>query len=258
MKPNPANAKGQINPSDVTAKVEALWRLQENERQTAAIRVSLEAAPHRMSLLAARLEETEARIAQAKERMADLQKVYRQHDGEAQSIQAQIDKSNEKLKTVKTNKEYQAGLQEIEDLSKLQSGIEDKMLECLEAIDEAESAVASEQESFDAFSRQVEEEKAQMEREAAQMRQNLQRLLSLREQIVGAMDAELLKKYEQTKQYTGSTVVAAVSRSVCQGCNMNIPPQMYNELQRFDRLLVCPHCERVIYPSGILDEDEPA
>jgi uncharacterized protein len=28
---------------------------------------------------------------------------------------------------------------------------------------------------------------------------------------------------------------------------MNIPPQMYNELQRSDILMFCPHCQRIVY-----------
>jgi predicted nucleic acid-binding Zn-ribbon protein len=142
-------------------------------------------------------------------------------------------------------------------LDRLQSGVEDKMLECLEAIDEAEAAAASERESVDEFSRQMENEKAQVERESADMEQKLEQLLGQRDTIVTAIGSDLLKKYEQTKEYTGAIAVAAVKSSICQGCNMNIPPQMYNELQRFDRLLVCPHCERIIYPHGRL-EDESA
>ncbi len=244
-----------MNPSDLTTKVEILLQLQENEQQTASVHSLLKTVPDRLSLLSARLEDFKTRIADSEARMSDLQKTYRQQEVEAQSIQARIDKSNEKLKTVKTNKEYQAGLQEIEDLSQLQSGVEDKMLECLEAIDEAESAVASERESLGAFSSQVKEEKAQVERESTELQQKLQQLLAQHEQIVAAIEPDLLKKYQQVKEYTGATAVAAVKASICQGCNMNIPPQMYNELQRFDRLLFCPHCERIIYPHGRLDGD---
>jgi len=28
---------------------------------------------------------------------------------------------------------------------------------------------------------------------------------------------------------------------------MNIPPQMYNELQRYDSLKLCPFCNRILY-----------
>ena len=244
-----------MSKSNLAEQVDDLLKLQENEMETASIRASLADVPHRLSLLSTQLEEFKTRIAESSTRISDLQKAYREHEAETQSIQAQIEKSNEKLKTVKTNKEYQAGLQEIEDLDRLQSGVEDKMLECLEAIDEAEAAAASERESVDEFSRQMETEKAQVERESAEMEQKLEKLLVQRDTIVTAIGSDLLKKYEQTKEYTGAIAVAAVKSSICQGCNMNIPPQMYNELQRFDRLLVCPHCERIIYPHGRLEDE---
>ena len=41
--------------------------------------------------------------------------------------------------------------------------------------------------------------------------------------------------------------IVDVKMQVCQGCNMNIPPQMYNELQRGISLKYCPSCERIIY-----------
>jgi hypothetical protein len=41
--------------------------------------------------------------------------------------------------------------------------------------------------------------------------------------------------------------IIAVIDAVCQGCHMNIPPQMYNELQRGDNLTKCPMCQRLIY-----------
>ena len=241
--------------SELNKKVQILLQLQDNEIEAASVSSRVEDLPARVELLAARLEQHKNRIGETEARVAELQKTYRQQEAEAQTIQAQIEKSNEKLKTVKTNKEYQAGLQEIEDLNQLQSGIEDKMLENLEAIDEAESAVASERDNFAAFSRQTEQEKAQVETESVEMQQKLKQLQQERAQLVAAIDPDLIEKYEQTKQYTGAVAVAAVKDAVCQGCHMNIPPQMYNELQRFDRLLVCPHCERIIYPQGVQNEE---
>ncbi len=251
----PNDGRGEMNRADLTAIVDALLQLQENEVETTSIQSLLERVPDRLELFSTRLEDFKTRIAESETRMSDLQKGYRQHEVEIQSILARIEKSNEKLKTVKTNKEYQAGLHEIEDLNRLQSDVEDKMLECLEEIDEAESAAESERESFGTFSIQIEDEKVQLERESEEMQQKLRELLHQRELIVAAIDSGLLKKYEQVKEYTGAIAVAEVKASICQGCHMNIPPQMYNELQRFDRLLNCPHCERIIYPHGSLEND---
>ncbi|HFB84009.1 MAG TPA: hypothetical protein ENJ72_04385, partial [Thermodesulfatator sp.] len=39
----------------------------------------------------------------------------------------------------------------------------------------------------------------------------------------------------------------AVNDAICEGCHMNIPPQLYNELMRDNRLMECPLCQRIIY-----------
>jgi len=41
--------------------------------------------------------------------------------------------------------------------------------------------------------------------------------------------------------------IVAVSRGICSGCHMNIPPQLYNELQRSEQILCCPNCNRILY-----------
>jgi hypothetical protein len=41
--------------------------------------------------------------------------------------------------------------------------------------------------------------------------------------------------------------VAPVVDAVCQGCHLNIPWQLFNELHRFDELTFCPHCRRIIF-----------
>ena len=53
-------------------------------------------------------------------------------------------------------------------------------------------------------------------------------------------------EYQLIKQGDGIAIVD-VKNAVCQGCNMNIPPQMYNELQRDISLKYCPSCERIIF-----------
>ncbi|MCK7509224.1 MAG: tropomyosin [Desulfobacterales bacterium] len=52
----------------------------------------------------------------AKARIQELSKRIRALESDLQMNQGRIDKSQEKLRAVKTNKEYQSGLKEIEDL----------------------------------------------------------------------------------------------------------------------------------------------
>ena len=61
------------------------------------------------------------------------------------------------------------------------------------------------------------------------------------------IDPKLLKKFSIVKEMVSGRAIAEVKDAVCLGCNMKIPPQTYNELQRTDRLECCPHCQRIIY-----------
>ncbi|RLB78229.1 MAG: hypothetical protein DRH24_14815, partial [Deltaproteobacteria bacterium] len=38
-----------------------------------------------------------------------------------------------------------------------------------------------------------------------------------------------------------------VKDALCHGCNVNLPPQLYNELFLGDSLKFCPNCQRIIY-----------
>jgi len=67
------------------------------------------------------------------------------------------------------------------------------------------------------------------------------------ETLSETVEPELMKHYMELKQQIKGGVMASVQNAVCNGCHMNIPPQMYNELQRFDSLKYCPFCRRIIY-----------
>lgn len=58
---------------------------------------------------------------------------------------------------------------------------------------------------------------------------------------------ELLVRYERIKKRNKGVGVTSVWKAVCNGCHMNIPPQLYNELQKSDDLLSCPNCNRIMY-----------
>ena len=54
--------------------------------------------------------------------------------------------------------------------------------------------------------------------------------------------------------------VVSVKNGTCQGCNMNIPPQLFNLLQRGDSIELCGNCNRTIYWDKLLEspDGEPA
>jgi hypothetical protein len=159
-----------------------------------------------------------------------------------------IKKSEAKLSSVKTNKEYQAFLKEIDDLKEKNSKLEDDMIEFLDRIEDAENTLNERMTEYSELQTRLNNEKETIEKETEAGKRQLEKLDAERNTVTAGIDAGLLATYNKTKSLQGNGIgIVAVTNAVCEGCNMNIPPQMYNELQRGDGLKTCPICDRIIY-----------
>jgi hypothetical protein len=68
-----------------------------------------------------------------------------------------------------------------------------------------------------------------------------------RKEAEAGTDAGLLKRYEQIRSRMRGKAVVEVRKGICQGCQVSLPPQLYNELFKGDVLHVCPSCQRILF-----------
>ena len=200
------------------------------------------------------LAEREAQLRADQKDLADLKKNYRQLEIESSINSGMIAKSNEKLPRVKTNKEYQSILKEIEDIQRNNSGLEDRMIAQLDQIESAEAAIRKTEVQLAAFLNTCREKKEAM---AAKTRRERQRVAALNEKkvrISAKADPKIIMVLEDVKKKVRGMAVVAAQQAICTGCHMNIPAQLFNELHRLDELRFCPHCHRIIYWKEQVDE----
>jgi hypothetical protein len=229
-------------------QITSLAKLQKIEIEISSIKAKLSKVDYRIEILDHKLQDYQQTIEEQKSLILELNRKYRAYESDIQTHLDRIKKSEAKLSTVKTNKEYQSSLKEIDDLKNMSSEKEDEMIEFLDRIEEAENMLKIKQAEFSEFEGQIKTEKEIIQEEAEEGRQRLDRLGVDRETVSGGIDAEMLATFKQIKaNQTNNIGIVAVKDAVCQGCHMNIPPQMYNELQRGDSLKRCPICERIIY-----------
>ena len=184
---------------------------------------------------------------ESKKKFEELNKLQSEKEDKLKRGIDNIKKTKDRLLEVKTNKEYQAILKEIETMEKKNSEIEDEIISGLDQVDHMRTEVRQKEKEFETRRSQYEKEKIKMEKEISQLDRDLhdaeEGTNALRKQIRD----ELLKRYETIKGRRNGVAVASVWKEVCGGCHMNIPPQMYIELQRSSDLLTCPNCNRIVY-----------
>jgi uncharacterized protein len=189
----------------------------------------------------------EKQVTEERKALDDLKKAYRELESESKVNREMIVKSNEKLRAVKTNKEYQSILKETEEIRKRNSGVEDQMLDQLEKIESAEQAVKEKEAQLEGFIQSCREKKDALVAREKGERQAVDTLNEKKMQISAKADPKMISILDEVKKKVRGMAVVPVQGAICMGCHMNIPAQLFNEIQRFDELRFCPHCHRIIY-----------
>jgi uncharacterized protein len=240
----------------IKKQISLLVKLQEVDSRCFYLNKKLEKIPSILGELDSRLKFFEEKVTRESGILDELKKKYREHDAMIQQNDAQIKKSKEKLGLVKNNKEYQAILKEIEEIQGKKSEIEDSQIEILDEIEKAEKQARSAKEELEKFSGETGAKKEGVLKENEEGKSILEELALERSGVAETVDLDFLKKYEQVKKIVGNLAIVRVVDLLCLACNVNIPPQRYNELQRLDSLQFCPNCHRIIYWENDKDGSE--
>ena len=232
-------------------QIEDLVKLQQIETETVRIKSALNDVSKRLDDLDSGVKSFEKTI-EAQERIInELKKQYRDHESDIQLNLEKEQKIQAKLRSVKNNKEYQALLKEVEDVRGKNSKIEDEMIEFLDLMDTTEKIIATKKDEYINIFERAKSEKENIKERAEIRKKRLAELDVETMEVSKLVAPELLKRYFIIKEQTpGGLAVVLVKDAVCHGCNVNIPPQLYNELFRCDSLRFCPNCQRIIYIKG--------
>lgn len=232
----------------VKNQIRLLTKLQAILSEKGELGLKLDEIPQKIQELDAEKEKFLLELEDHTTQLEELRKKYRDMELEIQLNGDNIAKSDARLRAVKTNKEYQATLKEIEDFQKTNSKIEDEMLACLEEIETVKETDATRRIDFEKFEGRVKNERDGLEKEAQGINSRIEAIAARYEEVLKDVDAGYLNRFNMIFAHKADhvAVVPAIGE-VCMGCNMNIPPQLYNELQREEKLRMCPHCQRIIY-----------
>jgi len=183
-----------------------------------------------------------------------LEKINEERRRKEQKLKTEHDrflKSQEKVHAVKTNKEYHAVLKEIEDIKRGNGELETEILVCMEESDHLAEELKNQEKEYQQWVQEFKKKKTEFEFDVERSLKDAVELQERRTEIVRGIEPVLISKYELLRQRRQGMAVVAIANDLCQGCNMNIPPQKANELRKnSDSIIYCPFCNRIIYFDG--------
>lgn len=229
-----------------------LRELQDVDLQLKAIEADKERYPIEIKTLDEKLASEQEMSTRKKEKIELLEKERRQKEGDLELEQERIKRSQSRLYEVKTNREYQALLTEIETLKEINSQREIEILEIMDEIDELKRKYGVVEKELQEMEERIGAEKEEIEESLGRVDGTLASKKRKRTMIMKKLSPELIDIYQTLKEKRRTAVVPA-RFGACQGCNVKIPPQMFNEVQRSEAIIVCPSCNRILYWEDRID-----
>jgi hypothetical protein len=158
-----------------------------------------------------------------------------------------VRKAKTRLFEVKTNKEYQAQLKEIELAEQANAGLEEEILLLMEEMDRRAGELKAREDAFHRTEAELSDRLEAVRSRLHGLEDQEATAQAERAGLAARMDEGLLSTYNRVARGNSGMAVVEVKGGTCQGCFLSIPPQLYNEILKSGPLIQCPFCTRFIY-----------
>lgn len=235
-------------------QLQALITLQEIDLKITNLNKKNSEIPSQKASLQQALEAHERELNKAKDNLANIQKERKRLEGEVELLRSRRSKYKDQLMEVKTNKEYQAMLKEIEACEEEIAKKEDKILEGMLNEDDARREVKAKEEKL----QQEREMVAQKQRELDELRsaidEEIERLCQKKQALEATIDQQLLSLYKRVASVRRGIALAEARDESCQVCHVRLRPQVYSDIKKNDQIITCESCDRILYYRGELPQ----
>jgi predicted nucleic acid-binding Zn-ribbon protein len=200
--------------------------------------------------LQAKEQEIEAKkqeIVRLGSQLAETEKLRQEKDRAFQEESKKASERRMRMNKIKNSKELMALQREIDLIKQGNSEREEELIKLMEATDRANSDIKSKEEELAALQAQWEKKQAELQTKISGIEQAVSEAATRRQTIAAQVARDLISRYELIFARRGGTAVVEVAGGICQGCYMNIPPQLWNEIIKSEKVNLCPSCQRILY-----------
>jgi len=238
----------------VNEDLRSLVRLQDLMQAAEAIDEKVAAVPAEVARLEKNLLAVQQDLESTRARLSDLQKERRRLESELMGVEARIAKYQGQLLDVKTNKEYQAMLHEIEACRAERSALDERILIEMDEAEKRNAAIRAFEERLKEKRRATDEGKKRLEETRLALEREKERVQGEQRQLTAVIPASLLDPFLKVARQRKGLALVAVREELCGGCHVRVMPKLIQQVRRATGLIACDSCKRFLYvpedPAG--------
>jgi predicted nucleic acid-binding Zn-ribbon protein len=233
-------------------KLKALTELQRVDLDIAALRKSSEAYPRQTADLEKELSSSRSEVDAERERLADIDRQRRTLEQSIADEKDKVKKWEARLAEQRSPREYAALAREIDIAKKSNQTMAEQLVELGKMQAAGRETVKAKEQQHAELQQKIGGKITELKTKMDGLSGQIAELDALRKKASTGVDARLLQRYDAVRKRRLPALVP-VRAGTCQGCNMNVPPQLYNTLCTTMSTDICPSCHRIIYAAETLE-----
>lgn len=224
-----------------------LVRLQEIMNEVEGLQERIAAIPAEVARFEKELIAAQKDVEAERARVQDVNKDRRRLEMELMGVETKITRYQAQLLDVKTNKEYQAMLHEIDACKAERAALDERILLEMEESEKRHAAVRSMDEKLERRRRETADGKARLDAEIQELNRRIETLEAERRRIAGTVAPLFLEPFLKVARQRKGRALVAVRDERCGGCHVRVMPKLIQQVRRATGLIACDSCKRFLY-----------
>ncbi|MCK4358291.1 MAG: hypothetical protein KAW92_06045 [Candidatus Cloacimonetes bacterium] len=158
----------------------------------------------------------------------------------------EINKYENQLLIVKTNKEYKALNSEITHQKEKNAEIEDQLIELLEAESNLEKEKNDILELLTKDNKILKKEKEKINIKIEVLTKEITQKEKGKIELSKKIPDILFRRYQRLIEHKDGKAIASIDNGICSGCHFRVRPQIIVEVAKSDSIITCENCSRIL------------
>ncbi len=231
----------------VLGELDQLMQLQVIDYDLGELERSKEYLPDMMENLNREIAEALSKHETTKKALEEAKIKQHKFELEIKTRQQDLEKYQQQMMSIKTNKEYDALVAQIDKIKGDIDVAETEVLNTIDQVKEHENHIGDYKKQLDEVEENNKKQLSILQVKMDSIGDKIAAKDKERQVVLGAVPRSILSVYERVRKGKGGEVVVSVKRRACGACYKSLTPKKVQEIKGGGKIFTCDYCGRILY-----------
>ena len=236
----------------MTHPLEAIVALQKKDLRLIRLLREVQDIPKRKDDIEQQVNGFKRKLEETSEQRKKIEVKINELENETSLANDRITKYKQQQMDADTNEQYRAFVKEIGTVEEEIKEFEEQEINFLEKLEDLKKSENKYNNHLSEAQESISDELKELDERNNELNERLEQMKADRKLSAEKCDPSILKKYVRILQNKKDIAVVQVSdtKNCCEGCHMQLPPQIINDAKNINKIVTCNFCGRIVYNSG--------